>query len=142
MGTMTAPQLIMKEILESLRESIETEGGSIPELTPDNVCSVFEQFEQCEFSDWIQDAKSDFRGSGVDTEIPCNWSRHYESKSVARQMPAGQWVGWTYWYGGGKHGEPEAIDWLSGAYLLNVTEEQKTVTVRTFTKAALAKEMA
>jgi len=46
----------------------------------------------------------------------------------------GDWVGWTYWYGGGKHGEPDAIDWLSDAYNLIVTEEEKLVVVRTYTK--------
>ena len=131
---MSASDLIMKEILESLRESIETEGGVVPELTVANTREVFEQFEAGEFRDWIQDAKSEFRESGEDTEIPCDWSRNYESKSVARQMSSGEWVGWTYWYGGGKFGAPEAIDWITDAHLLGVTEEQKVVTVRTFTK--------
>ena len=49
-------------------------------------------------------------------------------------MPDGSWVGWTYWYGGGKYGEPEAIDWMDDAYDLACTEEEKVVTVRTFTK--------
>lgn len=78
------------------------------------------------------DAKSEVRCGQEETDIPCNWSRHYESKSVAMKMPDGSWVGWTYWYGGGKHGEPEAIDWMNDAYDINCTEEDKTVVVRTF----------
>lgn len=27
------------------------------------------------------------------------------------QAPDGTWVGWTYWYGGGKYAEPSAIPW-------------------------------
>ena len=70
----------------------------------------------------------------VETDISTEWSRHYESNGVASRMPDGSWVGWTYWYGGGKHGEPGAIDWMSEAYDLDVVEEEKIVIVRTFTK--------
>ncbi|WP_288080627.1 hypothetical protein [Pseudomonas sp.] len=80
------------------------------------------------------DARSEVRCGGVETDLPCEYSRHYESRSVAAKAPNGQWVGWTYWYGGGKHGEPEAIDWMEDAYFLDCIEEQKVVTVRTFTK--------
>lgn len=80
------------------------------------------------------DAKDALRVGQYLTSLPCPFSRHYESKSVAAQMPDGSWVGWTYWYGGGKHGEPEAIDWMGDAYDVNCVEEQKLVTVRTFSK--------
>lgn len=80
------------------------------------------------------DAMNEVREGEAETGIPCDWSRHYESKSVAAKCDDGSWVGWTYWYGGGKHGEPEAIDWIEDAYDLAVTEEEKLVTVRTFAK--------
>jgi hypothetical protein len=82
----------------------------------------------------VGDYESEFRGGQVKTGLPCEWSRHYESVSVAARMSDGVWIGWTYWYGGGKHGEPEAIDWMSDAYELTCMEEEKVVTVRTFTK--------
>lgn len=81
------------------------------------------------------DYELEFREGQFETKIAADFSRHYESKSVARKMADGTWVGWTYWYGGGKHGEPEAIGWMDQAYLLSCVEEQKTVTVRTFSKA-------
>jgi len=62
------------------------------------------------------DAECEVRGSGVPTGLPCNYSRHYESKAVAAEMLDGSWVGWTYWYGGGKHGEPGAMPWMEEAY--------------------------
>lgn len=85
-------------------------------------------------ADCLQDAKSEIRCGDVETNVECDDSRHYESKSVAAQCPNGEWVGWTYWFGGGKYGEPEAIDWIEYAYDLDCVEEQKMVTVRTFTK--------
>lgn len=81
------------------------------------------------------DAKNEIRNSGTETGLPCEFSRHYESEAVAAKMPDGSWVGWTYWYGGGKYSEPEAIDWMEEAYNLDCIEEEKLVVVRTFTKA-------
>jgi hypothetical protein len=80
------------------------------------------------------DFESEFRRSGIETDLPSQYSRHYESKEVARQLSDGTWVGWTYWYGGGKHGEPESIDWMEYAYELDCVEEERYVVVRTFTK--------
>lgn len=84
--------------------------------------------------DEVQDIKYEFREGEVETNIPCEYSRHYESKSVAGQCFDGSWVGWTYWYGGGKHGNAEEIDWMEHAYDLECLEEQKMMTVQTFTK--------
>lgn len=103
----------------------------MPEITASNVDDLFEADDDGN----IQDAVSEVRGGQVKTGLPCDWSRHYESESVAYKTPDGSWVGWTHWYGGGKHGEPEAIDWMDSAYDLTVTEEEKVVTVRTFSKA-------
>lgn len=84
-------------------------------------------------ADDIYDAMSEVRGGDVETNVKHDYSRHYEAKSVAAKMDDGTWIGWTYWYGGGKHGEPEAIEWVADAYELDCKEEQKLVTVRTFT---------
>jgi hypothetical protein len=84
--------------------------------------------------DMIWEATDEFRSGEVETGVECEWSRHYEAKSVAAKMSDGSWVGWTYWYGGGKHGSPESIDWVDTAYDLDCAEEEKLVTVRTFTK--------
>lgn len=103
--------------------------------------TIDEQYEQADEEDggWaLQDARSEVRCSGVETDIPAPWSRHYESESVAAQYIDGSWVGWTYWYGGGNHGEPEAIDWIDEAYDLSCTEEQVMVTQRTFAKLEAA----
>ena len=103
------------------------------EVTPENIDDLWDEYEN---QDSIYDATNEIRQSwDEETDIPCGeWSRHYESKSVAAKMPDGSWVGWTYWYGGGKHGEPEAIDWMESAYNIDCVEEERVVTVRTFTK--------
>lgn len=96
---------------------------------PDAAAQVLE-----EDSDWYQDCMAEVREGQYETGLPCHWSRHYESKAVAAQCPDGSWVGWTYWYGGGKHAEPEAIEWIDDAYDVECTEEEKLVVVREFKK--------
>ncbi|MBN8844832.1 MAG: hypothetical protein J0H88_16445 [Sphingomonadales bacterium] len=96
---------------------------------------IDDQYAALEEAGDIWDAVSEIRGGEVPSNLKCDWSRHYESQAVAARYIDGSWVGWTYWFGGGKHGEPETIDWIPDAYALDVTEEEKVVTVRTFAKA-------
>jgi hypothetical protein len=88
-----------------------------------------------EEEDKLQDARDEIRCTGEETGLPSGSSRYYESYAVAKQMPDNSWVGWTYWYGGGKYGEPESIGWIDDAYHVNCLMEKKLVTVKTFTYA-------
>ena len=123
---MNAEQLVKYCILEL--QHIWEEKAISPNLTAEEVDELWEEV------DCLSDAISEMREGEYETNVPADYSRHYESKSVAVKAPTGQWVGWTYWYGGGKHGDPAAIDWIEYAYLLDCKEEQKMVTVRDFTK--------
>ena len=126
---MTPYQKLQYLILSKAAKWDEIELG---EVTPENIDDLWDEYEN---QDSIYDATNEIRQSwDEETDIPCEWSRHYESKSVAAKTPDGSWVGWTYWYGGGKHGEPEAIDWMESAYNIDCVEEERVVTVRTFTK--------
>jgi len=80
----------------------------------------------------LQDSKEAIREGECETNIEPSWSRHYESKSVAAQALDGQWIGWTFWYGGGRHGCPREMGF--DVYDLDCKEEEKWITVRTFTK--------
>lgn len=137
MNKLSAEHAIKKQIIEDANHWI----GEPIELPPlDNEAIIDEIFYSTgEYANSpihsIQDAKYDFRDS-YDHETPnieCDWSRHYESKSVAKQLDNGDWVGYTYWYGGGKHGQPESIDWIEYAYYLNCEEKEVTEIKRTFT---------
>lgn len=106
-------------------------------LTQDGVEELWDEYYDQIYDDGYI---SEFREGEVETNVPCEYSRHYESKAVAAQLPNGEWVGWTYWYGGGKHGEPEAVDWMNHAYNLRCKEEEKLVIVREFTKLETGNE--
>lgn len=134
---MTPQQKIQWIILNKyFEESGMVEKDGVPEyptITAENIEDVYYEIEE-ESGDSLQEYKYELREGEIETDIPCDYSRHYESKSVAAQAPDGTWVGWTYWYGGGKHGEPEAIDWIEDAYDLDCQEEEKLMVVQTFTK--------
>ena len=101
------------------------------EMPEDKDVISFYDESQSEF-DCILDAESEFRCSGIETEFDCGYRRHYESYQVAKKLDSGIWVSWTYWYGGGKHGEPDAIDWISDAYFVDCKEKEVTVIQRVF----------
>jgi len=79
------------------------------------------------------DYEPEFRCMGQETNIEPPYSRHYESKSLAFQFGS-TWIGWTYWYGGGKHGCPGEIEWIDDAYFLDCVEKEIMVIKRTFTR--------
>lgn len=118
----------------ALLKSVDFGADPLPDpLTPEQLEEVWAQREGSD--DYLQDAINEVRCSGTKTGLKCDWSRHYESDAVAAQYIDGSWVGWTYWYGGGKHGEPEAVEWMDDAYDLTCEEKQVTVTQRTFTES-------
>lgn len=86
-----------------------------------------EKEEECDW--YFQDALSDVRCGGIETNIIPESSRHYETKAVATEI-FGQWVGWTYFYGGGKHGEPGSYDWAGNSYLLSVAKEEIVTVIK------------
>jgi hypothetical protein len=80
----------------------------------------------------LQDYESEVRGGKYKTDIPCESSWPYESESVAAEMMDGSYVGWTYWFGGGKHSQPESMPWIESAYDLDMKEVM--VVQKVFTK--------
>lgn len=133
---MTPEQKIKREIIRSCRNGMDNaDYMEIPEVLPDAE-SVDKWWEVLVEEDMHWDYMDEIRDGEIDTNIDPQWSRHHESKSVAMKCCDGTWVGWTYWYGGGKHGDPSAIDWMPDAYELECVEEEKLVTVRTWTKKA------
>lgn len=130
---MTPEQKIKHAILTVAAQQA---GKIAPEVTDETIDDLYDEAE-----DDCYDFEYELRQGEIETGLPCEYSRHYEAKAVAAKMPDGSWVGWTYWYGGGKHGEPEAIDWMDEAYDLACVEEEKLVTVRTFTKVVCELEI-
>lgn len=129
---MTPEQKLKHAILLKSHQWAQTQPAVA--MTAENIDELYDEAEGEDCG--LQDARNDVRCSGIRTDLPSPLSRHYEADEVAAKMPDGSWIGWTYWYGGGKHGEPDSVPWMEHAYELSCAEEQKVVTVRTFTKAS------
>jgi hypothetical protein len=134
---MTPEQVLRSAVLEQVAEWIKGDEEVTlvlegPFDTQEKIDAAFEAIEEHGLDDSVSEAESELRGSYThETGIDCEWSRHYESKAVAKQF-GDKWVGWTYWYGGGKYGEPESVEWMEDAYFVDAKEETKVVLV--FTK--------
>lgn len=101
-------------------------GLSADEITEDNIDEMIENNQ-----DRYDNHAYDFSGGEFSTELISNeYSRHYECEFVAAKMFDGSYVGWTKWYGGGKHGDPDSIPWMDSAEELESWEE--TVVVKKF----------
>lgn len=125
---MTAPQLIKVAII-GMAVCFEQVGEDIYQsLTVDNIDELYGDLKE---EDYLDDCDSEVRCDGIPTGLNSPSSRHYESEAVAIQVE-GVWVGFIYWSGGGKHGEPEAIDWIEDAYFVEATP--KVVTAYDFKK--------
>lgn len=141
MPKITAPDAIRLEILKRMKADCNPPEYVWPDSDEDLLaCWVDEALVE----GGLWDERAQFRGgasesSGVDS---AEWSRYYECTQVATKLESGDWVGWTYWYGGGKHGDPGLVPWIDDAVYLTCTP--KVVTVNTFevtpdTKSALKK---
>lgn len=91
--------------------------------------NVDDLYDAEEGSDDLYDAANEVRSSGEETGLSSPPSRNYETTAVAKDLPDGTWVGWTYYYGGGKHSEPGSVPWMDDAYTVTAHEETRVVRV-------------
>ena len=129
---MTPQFYVKKEILKDAKKFAE-EWGEDFNMPQDSELEEFYDDNQYEI-DSIIDATNEFRGSGENTDLKAPSSRHYECNRVARKVDDEKWISWIYWYGGGKHGNPEEIEWVEDVTFVSCIEEEKTVIVRTFSE--------
>ncbi|EMB2321487.1 hypothetical protein ACN1NW_000450 [Acinetobacter baumannii] len=121
-----------ESLIENFPDIFETEDSwevLIKKITPENVDKVYAEIE---YEDDIYNARNEIREGEKTNLSPKNWSRNYEIDAVARQIN-GLWVVWDYYYGGGKHSNPEEIEWVEEARFADCKEEEVTVIKRTFT---------
>lgn len=129
---MTAQDLIKSEIIIGASNCDRV----IPDITYENINDIFDELsEDLVWQEALYDSQNGMRECGQDSNLKCSeYSRHYECEQVVYQVMSGEWISWTYWFGGGKHSDPDSIDWMSDAYLLDVVETEQTIIHRKFTK--------
>ena len=133
MSDIKAKDYIYKDILDIVLlnyEDIKLLDGL--ELTLENASDLYNYSEEYfgeDVEDIIQEVTYDYRHNGIGCNLlPKHYSRHYEVDFVVSEIE-GKWVGWHYWYGGGKHGEPEQIDWIGDAEFVDIESQKEVVVV-------------
>lgn len=127
--SMTAQQLLRKAVLEKAIHFGNIEPQRLSLFTGDEIDELYESYNRY---DELNDAWNDVRHGGVACDLPAlTWSRHYEVDSKAIKID-GIWVQFDYYYGGGKHSEPEDFDYIHHARIVNCEEVQVMTTQYNF----------
>ena len=112
----TAAELIEEHVYAGIEDNLVKQ--NIPE-------GERESTREC----WRSECMEEFRDNGELTGLGHRYrSRHYECDIVAAQI-GDVWVAWPHWHGGGKHGCPEEIPWLTDAFYVDVKQETRVVNV-------------
>ena len=128
MNTLTPQEYINAH----LAKMVCNEVGNVPTVQDVNYyLGLYETYSE-KYQSELRDAKEEVNAGTFSTNIRPILNRHYESESVAMLL-FDKWVGWTYFTGGGHHGQPEAMDWEP--YFLTITGARQVVsTILTFAK--------
>lgn len=74
---------------------------------------IYDSIVDSPLSGYLSDVKSELREGKVETELIPEACGYFESEAVAIPITGmlDLYVGWTYFFGGGKHSNPESIEW-------------------------------
>lgn len=143
---LTPPQKIKWAILTKAIEEGDVSRSALKDVPCETLHTVIDAiyFQHVTNEGIGYHLEKEFREGQWETDIPPDHALeldllYYEKKSVAAQMPDGTYVGWTYWYGGGKDAEPESISWIPYAYSVTIKDEEVSIVQRTFHKAIQSK---
>ena len=131
MSKLTAQELIYKHMINIVSKNnsriidfiAEYEDQEDFEVIWDDVKSQFDEAYEVEYETRY--------GTEEPNLEPKTYSRHYEVEARAIKVED-VWVAWDFYYGGGKHGEPEAFDWISNTRIVECEEKVVTKVEYTF----------
>lgn len=128
MSDLTAQEMIYKNMIQCVIEIHDDIARFVYDYgSHDSYCDLWYELKDKFNSktDVLYNVEYETR-EGMETNLrPKTSSRYYEIDVHAIEVD-GIWVAWDFYYGGGKHGEPEAFDWISNARIVEC--EEKVVT--------------
>jgi len=79
---------------------------------------------------------SEFRDSGEPINEKIEEDRYYCYREVAKRITGlcKVFLAWTYYFGGGKYGEPWGVEWMDDCYLVRVKEVEEVRVVKIYEK--------
>lgn len=80
-------------------------------------------------SGYLDELESELREGKVKTGLVPECGGNAESEAVAIPVSgiSNLYIGWTYFFGGGKHSNPESIEWMENCYLVKAKDRVQTV---------------
>lgn len=128
---MNAQQLLRKAILLKAVQFKNIEPFN-EKLNGEEIDHLYESYNEY---DELSDPISEIRCGGIYASNikAATFSRNYEIDVNAMKIDD-VWVAWDYYYGGGKHGEPEGYDWISDARIVNCEEQEVVKTEYMFSE--------
>lgn len=131
----TAQELIYKQMVADVIELnddilVFLNNKSCPDSAEDYY-DLWDEMKGCFSECWDVEYEARYGDQEVSDLEPKTSSRHYEIEVRASEID-GVWVAWDFYYGGGKHGEPEAFDWISNARIVDCEERVVTKTEYVF----------
>lgn len=99
-------------------------------------------YEETTYETWIGDRDivreivNEFRENGEEIDSKVEQGRYYCFQEVAKLITGldDLYLGWTYYFGGGKHSQPEQVEWMADCYLLKCKEIKEIKIVKIYEK--------
>lgn len=81
--------------------------------------------------DIVREVVNELRYGEFNLSDEVDEDRYYSNREVGSSITGLEdtYLAWTYYFGGGKWGEPEAVEWMDDCYLVVEKEEVKLVKV-------------
>ena len=128
---MTAEQVVKLEII---KRAVKENDILVfkDEYTSETIDELYDDALNGEYSDEVNEEYYNIRHDGEEINLPTSrTSRHYEVDTHVLKIDD-NWIAFDYYYGGGKHSEPDSIDWLDTCRFVYCEEKVVTQTIRTF----------
>lgn len=133
MSKITAEQCVKLEIIKRVASKNNVRLFKDEHMS-DAIEDTFTTGFESEYEDDFQGILYEIRDEGFEVNLSTKtYSRHYEVDCYVLEID-GKWVAYDYYYGGGKHGQPEEFDWLPTCRYVNCEEKVVTKVERTFSE--------
>lgn len=130
----------VKEALDEFKQQFQDAKIADVDEFDEELC--YQLYKSTRYYSWIGDMDivreviNEFRESGEEIDDKVEQDRYYCYQDVSRKITGldDLYLGWTYYFGGGKYGEPEEVEWMEDCYLLKCKEVEETRIVKVYEK--------
>ena len=90
---------------------------------------TYRSIRTSQLSGYLNDLESELREGKVKTGLVPECGGYAESEAVAIPVSGipDLCIGWTYFFGGCKHSNPESIEWMENCYLVRARDRVQTI---------------